>query len=191
MNKEAGNKLEKARKAKGLKQQTVADILAEKLGQSYSVRQYQKMEDGEFPKFKKEVVKQLDDILGTNLYEEIYEQKGEQFDSAFARRMLETLAEGFANQARLMERMERNMARQDSQAEMQDTIIEMNTTLENLWNGLIVVSARQAVDRDRVLPALSVLRGKPEDQLLTEANKMAAEIFEANGAQDKLTAKRR
>jgi len=64
-----------ARESKGLTQSAVADQLAAALGQTYSLRQYQKMEAGEFPKFKKEVVRQLEAILDVRLYELIYEQK--------------------------------------------------------------------------------------------------------------------
>ncbi len=39
-----------------------------------SSRLYQRIESGIFPKFKSETIKLLDDILGTNVYEQIYEQ---------------------------------------------------------------------------------------------------------------------
>lgn len=63
-----------AREARGLTQSAVAEQLGQALGQSYSLRQYQKIEAGEFPKFKKEVVRQLETILDIRLYELIYEQ---------------------------------------------------------------------------------------------------------------------
>jgi transcriptional regulator with XRE-family HTH domain len=46
--------------------------MANKLG--VSMRQYQKYEEGKFPKFKGDVAKSIDVILGTNLYDLIYEQ---------------------------------------------------------------------------------------------------------------------
>jgi phage repressor protein C with HTH and peptisase S24 domain len=63
-----------ARQRKNLTQTEVAGRIAGKLNQTYSLRQYQKLEKGEFPKFKKEVVRALDEILGTSTYEEIYEE---------------------------------------------------------------------------------------------------------------------
>lgn len=58
-----------ARESKGLTQTELAD----KLG--IGLRMYQKIEDGNFPKYKIQQVKEMDLILGTNLYELIYEQK--------------------------------------------------------------------------------------------------------------------
>ncbi|HRI21159.1 MAG TPA: S24 family peptidase [Panacibacter sp.] len=58
-----------ARKNKSVTQAVIAD----KLGMS--LRQYQKIEDGAFPKYKSEIIKGIDDILGTNAYELIYDKK--------------------------------------------------------------------------------------------------------------------
>jgi phage repressor protein C with HTH and peptisase S24 domain len=63
-----------ARQKKNLTQTEVAHRIAGRLNQTYSLRQYQKLEKGDFPKFKKEVVRALDEILGTSTYEEIYEE---------------------------------------------------------------------------------------------------------------------
>jgi transcriptional regulator with XRE-family HTH domain len=67
-NKDAAQKIATARESKGWRQEDMAD----KLG--LSLRQYSKYENGEFPKFKREVVKQIDSILGIKVYESIYEQ---------------------------------------------------------------------------------------------------------------------
>jgi phage repressor protein C with HTH and peptisase S24 domain len=75
MNTEAGKILIDARKKKGWTQAEMAERLGEKLNQTYSTRQYSKLEDGLFPKYKTEIAKALDDILGTNLYRSIYEQE--------------------------------------------------------------------------------------------------------------------
>jgi transcriptional regulator with XRE-family HTH domain len=75
MNKIAGKKLAEARSKRNFTQQQLAQKLSTSLGQTYSHRQYQKLEEGKFPKYKKDVVKQIDKILGTNLFESIYEQK--------------------------------------------------------------------------------------------------------------------
>jgi len=51
----------------------MASKIAISLGQSYSMRQYQRVENGEFPKYKGEVVKAIDTILGTSVYDMIYD----------------------------------------------------------------------------------------------------------------------
>jgi transcriptional regulator with XRE-family HTH domain len=63
------------RKEKGLTQAEMAKELGKQLDQSYSQRQYQKLEEGQWPKYKKEVVGAIDSILGLNLTQQIYEQK--------------------------------------------------------------------------------------------------------------------
>lgn len=60
--------LKKARENSKLSQEDMAD----KLG--IGLRMYQKIEAGQFPKYKTEQIKQIDKILNTNLYELIYEQ---------------------------------------------------------------------------------------------------------------------
>lgn len=64
--------LKKAREKKKYTQQEVAD----KIGMT--LRQYNKYEAGEFPKYKSENIKTIDSLLGTKLHELIYEQKQEQ-----------------------------------------------------------------------------------------------------------------
>jgi hypothetical protein len=51
--------------------------LAAKIGLSH--RQYHKFEQGEFPKYKRAPVQQIDKLLGTNLYELIYESKSTEY----------------------------------------------------------------------------------------------------------------
>lgn len=60
-----------ARNRAGLTQTQVA----EKIG--VGLRMYQKIEAGEFPKYKKDTVIAIDKTLNTSLYEMIYEQKSE------------------------------------------------------------------------------------------------------------------
>lgn len=74
MNKLAAQELIKGRERKKLTQTEMAEKLAAALSQTYSLRQYQNLEEGKFPKYKKEVVKKLDGLLGTKVYELIYEQ---------------------------------------------------------------------------------------------------------------------
>jgi phage repressor protein C with HTH and peptisase S24 domain len=59
--------LRKARESKGWTQSD----MAEKLG--IGLRMYQKIEDGQFPKYKTENVRRIDELLGTSLYALIYE----------------------------------------------------------------------------------------------------------------------
>lgn len=69
MNAEAAKIISEAREKKGYTQEKMAEML------KVSLRQYNKYESGEFPKFKGGPVKIIDGILGTNAYELIYEQK--------------------------------------------------------------------------------------------------------------------
>lgn len=69
-------KIKKAREAKGFKQEALASAMAILLKKTYSVRQYQRLEGGEFPKFKTDVVKALDTVLDTNFHDIIYASRG-------------------------------------------------------------------------------------------------------------------
>lgn len=60
-----------AREKKKLKQQDVAD----KIG--ITLRQYNKYEAGDFPKYKSDNIRAIDTFLGTKIYELLYEQKNE------------------------------------------------------------------------------------------------------------------
>lgn len=61
-----------ARKKKGYSQSETAKLLGHKLNQTYSLRQYQRIETGDFPKYKKEIIKALGEILDVNIYDIIY-----------------------------------------------------------------------------------------------------------------------
>lgn len=67
--------LRKAREKKKMKQQDVAD----KIG--ITLRQYNKYEAGEFPKYRSDSIKAIDMLFGTKLHELIYEQKQEHGES--------------------------------------------------------------------------------------------------------------
>lgn len=69
--------LKSAREKKKLKQQDVAD----KIG--VTLRQYNKYEAGAFPKYKSSNVRAIDTLLGTNIYELIYEQSGSEHEVKF------------------------------------------------------------------------------------------------------------
>lgn len=59
--------LKKARKVKGYTQETFAAEIG------VTPRAYQRYENGEFPKFKNDTIKEIDKILGTNLCEILYD----------------------------------------------------------------------------------------------------------------------
>ena len=61
--------LKKARKANGLTQAA----LAEKIGTT--LRVYQHLEAGRFPKYNTGMVKNIDSVLGTRIYEKIYPEQ--------------------------------------------------------------------------------------------------------------------
>lgn len=62
-----------AREAKGWTQQEVADMMQNRLDQpSYSRRQYQKIEAGEFPKHKRIIVTTLEEILEIRISDLVY-----------------------------------------------------------------------------------------------------------------------
>jgi phage repressor protein C with HTH and peptisase S24 domain len=66
--------LKKAREEKRITQAEMADRIAKGLNQGYSLRQYQRLEDGQFPKYKMNAIIQIDQILGTNLAAIIYDK---------------------------------------------------------------------------------------------------------------------
>lgn len=63
--------IKRARKAQGWTQEEVAVKLQEQLGR-YSLRQYQKLEAGEFPKYKEKIIIALEEILNIKISELIY-----------------------------------------------------------------------------------------------------------------------
>lgn len=75
MNELAAKKIIEAREALELTQTQAATQLGKLLEQPYSLRQYQKLEAGEFPKFKREIVRQLETLLNIHIYDLVYEQK--------------------------------------------------------------------------------------------------------------------
>lgn len=63
-----------ARNKKGWSQSVAAEKLGEELKQTYSLRQYQRLEDGEFPKYKREIVRAIEKILNIDIYDIIYDK---------------------------------------------------------------------------------------------------------------------
>ena len=59
----------KARKRMGLRQEDVAQRLG------ITLRMYQRYEEGRFPKYKSDNIKQIDSLLGIKIYELIYDGK--------------------------------------------------------------------------------------------------------------------
>lgn len=68
MNQDAAKILKEAREKKGWTQDEIAGRL------KVTLRQYSKYEQGEFPKYKRDVAREIDKLLGTKLYALIYEQ---------------------------------------------------------------------------------------------------------------------
>lgn len=58
--------IKQAREAKGLTQSQVADFL------EIGLRAYQHIEAGRFPKYKSEPIRQIEQLLGINIYDKIY-----------------------------------------------------------------------------------------------------------------------
>lgn len=66
--------LKKAREEKRITQAEMADRIGRAMSQGYSLRQYQRLEDGQFPKYKMNAIIEVDRILGTNLTAIIYDK---------------------------------------------------------------------------------------------------------------------
>lgn len=68
--------LKTARESKGKTQTEMAEILSVAMSKPYTLRQYQRYEEGLLPKYKREVVKELDNLLDTNLFDKFYGKNG-------------------------------------------------------------------------------------------------------------------
>lgn len=80
--------IKKAREAKKLTQSQ----LAENVG--VSERMIQRYEEGKFPKFKSTKVKKLDGILGTQIYDKLYDRKSDTIkdsDNEYLERLIEEI----------------------------------------------------------------------------------------------------
>lgn len=77
-----GQKISKLREKHGLTQMEMAELISKKLDQGYSLRQYSKIEKGEFPKYKKDIINAIDQILGSSFSESIYGPLTEQTDNS-------------------------------------------------------------------------------------------------------------
>jgi ribosome-binding protein aMBF1 (putative translation factor) len=73
--------LKKSRKAKGFTQTEMANKIARGTNKTYSLRQYQRLEKGLFPKYNSDAVKEIDRILGIDLHSKIYESQNGQSSS--------------------------------------------------------------------------------------------------------------
>lgn len=74
MNNKAANIIIASRNIKGITQTQMAKELEKELGQTYSLRQYQRLEDGDFPKYKREVVRAVEKVLSISVYDIIYDK---------------------------------------------------------------------------------------------------------------------
>lgn len=68
-NKEIGASIKRSREEKGLTQEAFAALL------ELTPRMIQRYEDGNFPKYKKDKIVKIDQILGSNFYDIIYDNK--------------------------------------------------------------------------------------------------------------------
>jgi transcriptional regulator with XRE-family HTH domain len=74
--------IKKARKDKGWTQEKVAAMLNKRFSH-YSTRQYQKLEAGEFPVYKEQVITALEEILDIQISELIYGHKVQESDTPY------------------------------------------------------------------------------------------------------------
>ncbi len=81
---EAGKKIIKARELKGWSEEDVVKKLVFTLKISYGVIQYKKLEAGYFLKTKSAIVKELDNLLGIAIYEDVYGNKIEEHDTSYS-----------------------------------------------------------------------------------------------------------
>lgn len=66
--------IRETREGKGMTQSDMAEKIASAIGGTYSLRQYQRLESGEFPKYKTDIVKTVESILNISVYDMIYDK---------------------------------------------------------------------------------------------------------------------
>lgn len=66
--------IKEKREKKGFTQSEMADKIAAFIGGTYSLRQYQRLESGEFPKYKTDIIKTVESILNISVYDMIYDK---------------------------------------------------------------------------------------------------------------------
>jgi transcriptional regulator with XRE-family HTH domain len=79
--------LKKARKEKGFTQTEMAEKIARGTNKTYSLRQYQRLEKGLFPKYNSDAIKEADKILGTDIHSKIYHSQNGQPNSEILKQL--------------------------------------------------------------------------------------------------------
>lgn len=187
---------------KGWTQSEMAQRLADRLSHSYSLRAYQKLESGEFPKFKKEIIRQLEQILGIKILEEIYEQRVHTQtpnDAEISKQHLEP-TEFQRMYVEAMEELKQEMKDHRKSLEEQQTILmEHNRFLQGLINTNLTlvlatvrtISVRQEATGETVLHSLERLEKKGKGSLVSVADKRRDQIEQAFSKHDNVVAQSR
>lgn len=151
--------LQSARKKKGLSQ----EALAAQIGISH--RMLQRYEEGKFPKYKSSVVKKIDQVLGTSLYELIYEPKAKESPAN------ETIS--VAEHVAMLK---------DHNETLKKVILENLTTVQaSLKTNQIIIRSiqvQQTAQHEIMLGSLDRLEKKKAGSLLAKAGRRE---FELNG----------
>lgn len=114
--------LRDARNSKRLKQEEVASQAG------ISARAYQLYEEGKFPKYKSATIQKIDGVLGTNLYEILYERKYETVNEDLApyetlRHKNETLEESVRSlTATIQKHADADLIRAENERKREDNI---------------------------------------------------------------------
>lgn len=157
--------LQSARKKKGLSQ----EALAAKIGISH--RMLQRYEEGRFPKYKSDVVKRIDEVLGTNLYELIYESKGTAKETEDMPALLVQLMKAQNSLLSVQ-----NKILEDQKESVVSKVNNIDENVTKLIDGLSVVELQVHSGRQVALESLARLEKKKKVQeLLQEADKIVAE----------------
>lgn len=169
--------LQSARKKKGLSQ----EALAAKIGISH--RMLQRYEDGKFPKYKSNVVKKIDEVLGTSLYELIYESKTK--DSEHGNPIDRT--------DHLIQTLERT--NKTLETIILANLTGVNTNLTVLTeviktNQLMIdsIQVRQSAQHTVMLGSLDRIEGRKEGALLVKASKLENDLRQEAQARSRQTA---
>lgn len=150
MNKKAGEKLLDAREKKGWTQA----VMAEKVG--FSTKQLQKYEQGNFPKYNTSTIKTIDSLLGTRLYEEIYEQSVplSELQEGAAEYKLQRASQG--NNAFTSQSINRLLDDHHTLVESNKEAIHANRTLSDTNRDLVLIIKSQFNSTDQSTPDLSI-----------------------------------
>ncbi len=171
--KSIGDQIRKAREAKRWTQEQMAD----KLG--ITLRQYNKYEGGEFPKYKQEVVERIDQILGTTVRERIYEQNipNKEASAAFGGDASAGVQDLLGVLVQLMKTQ--NHILEEQKEEIKDRVKRIDVNLTDALGRIDGIQFDIVSGRQVVLESLARLESKPEKNLLKQADNIKREIHSA------------